>query len=83
MSKHRYFFWGLKKGMHLFGQNIATIVNTILLFMVYLIGIGLTAIFAKIKRKKFLETKISKDKNSYWSDFNLSKKPMEDYYRQF
>ena len=64
-----------------FGQNISMLVNTILLSVVYFIGVGLTFIFAKIFRKHFLELKLKKD--SYWSDLNLSKKKIEEYYRQF
>ena len=72
---------GFKKGVKGFGQNISMLVNTILLSVVYFIGVGLTFIFAKIFRKHFLELKLKKD--SYWSDLNLSKKKIEEYYRQF
>jgi len=81
-SKNRRFLIGFKKGMSNFGYNIALIINTILLAIVYIIGVGLTFIFAKIFRKHFLETKLSK-KDTYWHDLNLKKKPIEEYYRQF
>jgi len=81
MKKTKQFLMGFRKGMQNFGYNIALIINTILLTFVYLIGVGLTSIFAKLFRKHFLGTKLSKD--SYWSDLNLKKKLMEDYYRQF
>lgn len=81
MRELKQFFKGFKKGMSNFGHNIALIINTILLTFVYLIGVGLTSIFAKIFRKHFLEIKLSK--NSYWSDLKLKKKKLEDYYRQF
>jgi len=81
-SKNQRFLIGFKKGMGNFGHNIALIINTILLTFVYLIGVGLTSIFAKIVGKHFLEIKLSK-KDSYWSDLNLKKKPIEKYYRQF
>ena len=82
MNELRQFFNGFKKGMSNFGHNIALIINTILLTFVYLIGVGLTSIIAKIFRKHFLETKLSK-KDSYWSDLKLKKKKFEEYYRQF
>jgi len=82
MKELKQFFTGAKKGMGNFGHNIALIINTILLTFVYLIGVGLTSIFAKIVGKHFLEIKISK-KETYWSDLNLKKKPIEEYYRQF
>ena len=98
MSNLKQFFKGFKKGMNNFGQNIALIINTILLTFVYLIGVGLTSIFAKIVGKHFLEMKLSKSwkseisrtqkikdfrVGSYWSDLNLKKKKFEEYYRQF
>ncbi len=77
------FFKGFKKGMSDFGQNITIIVNSILLTIVYIIGIGITSIIAKIFKKHFLDTKISKEKKSYWSELDLKKKPLDNYYRQF
>lgn len=82
MRKLKQFFEAFKKGMGNFGHIITLIINTTLLTFVYLIGVGLTFIFAKIFRKHFLEIKLSK-KDSYWSDLNLKKKPIEEYYRQF
>ena len=82
MKKLKQFFRGFRKGMGYFGHNIAIIINTILLSLVYFLGVGLTSIFAKLSGKHFLETKLGK-KSTYWSDLNLKKKPMEEYYRQF
>jgi len=73
---------GFKKGMGNFGQNISLIINTILLSFVYIVGVGSSAIAAKLFGKRFLETRLSK-KDSYWSDLNLKKKSIEKYYRQF
>ncbi|MBI2653405.1 hypothetical protein HYX02_01200 [Candidatus Woesearchaeota archaeon] len=78
----KQFFSGFKKGMKNFGQNIALIVNSALLSIVYFIGVGFTSIISKIVRKHFLDTKLSK-KATYWHDLNLKKKPIEEYYRQF
>ena len=74
------FFEGFKNGIKGFSSNISIIINTILLLLVYLIGIGITSIIAKIVGKKFLEVK---DSNSYWKDLDLKKKDMKEYYRQF
>ncbi|MDP3918386.1 MAG: hypothetical protein Q8Q35_00580 [Nanoarchaeota archaeon] len=76
------FFKSFKEGMNNFGQKIAIIINTALLSLVYIIGVGLTSLVAKILNKNFLDTKLSKDK-SYWKDLNLKKKPIESYYKQF
>lgn len=82
MKKIRQFYRGFKGGMKKFGENIALIINTILLFFVYLIGVGITSIVAKIVGKHFLEKKLSK-KDTYWNSLKLKKKPIEEYYRQF
>jgi len=80
-------FWifvnGLKKGQKKFGENIAAVVNLILLSVVYIIGVGLTSVFAKVAKKKFLELKIDEECKSYWADLDLTKKHLEEYYRQF
>ena len=83
MKQIKLFFIGLKKGMNSFGSNVSIIVNSILLLIVYLIGVGLTSIVAKLIGKHFLETKISKNEKTYWTDLNLKKKNIEEYYRQF
>lgn len=82
MSEVKQFLKGFKRGMENFGMGIAIIVTTVLLSLVYLIGVGSTHIVAKLFGKHFLETKLSK-KGTYWSDLNLKKKPIEEYYRQF
>ena len=76
------FFKGFGKGVKEFGTGISTTVNTVLLSIVYIIGVGLTSIFAKIFGKHFLEIKRTKTK-TYWKDLNLKKEPVERYYRQF
>jgi len=83
MSPFKQFFNGFKKGMRSFGKNIAIIIDSTLLLIVYLVGVGLTSILAKIFGKHFLESKISKKRETYWSDLNLKKKPIKAYYRQF
>lgn len=79
----RGFFEGFKKGIKEFGENIAIIVNSALLLIVYIIGVGITSMVAKICGKHFLKNKLSKESKTYWTDLNLSKKNMEKYYRQF
>ncbi len=83
MTKAKAFFTGLKTGMKEFGENITLIVNSILLFIVYLLGVGITSIIAKIVGKHFLERKLSKEAKTYWSDLNIRRKPIKEYYRQF
>lgn len=83
MSDVVFFFKGLRKGFGDFGHGISAIVNSILLLVVYVVGVGFTSIFAKLFNKRFLFMKTSGKRPSYWSDLNLKKRPMEEYYRQF
>jgi len=77
------FLKGLKKGFENFGKNIAIIINSILLAIVYIIGVGITSIIAKIFGKHFMDMKISKQRKSYWSKLDVGKEPKERYYRPF
>lgn len=81
--KIKLFFDGVLKGQKLFGETISAIINLIIFTLVYFFGVGLTSIIAKIFGQKFLETKVDKESLTYWQDLNLTKKPLEEYYRQF
>lgn len=83
MNAIKDFFRGIKIGFGNFGQNIATLVNTLLLSIVYFVGVGITALFSKVVRKRFLDLKLDKKRKSYWKTLNLKKRPIEEYYRQF
>ena len=78
------FFASFKEGMTEFGKTISSIVNSFLLVIIYIVGIGLTSIISKlIFKKHFLDIENSDYNKSYWSDLNLNKRPIEEYYRQF
>ena len=83
MMELKQFLIGCRDGTREFGHNISLIINSALLLIVYLAGVGLTSIFAKLFGKHFLDMKLSKKRASYWSDLNLKKKPIDEYYRQF
>ena len=74
---------GMQNGFTHFSHTLAGIVNALLLSIVYIVGVGLTHAFARLKKKKFLKTTSSPNENTYWTDLNLRKKPLEEYYRQF
>ncbi|HLD73268.1 MAG TPA: hypothetical protein VJA23_06840 [Candidatus Nanoarchaeia archaeon] len=71
------------KGMKNFGLTLSVLINSILLLFAYLLGVGLTTLIAKITGKHFLELKLDKEKKSYWSELDLKRKPIKEYYRQF
>ena len=77
------FIKGFGLGFSEFGENIGLIINSILLTFVYVFGVGLTSIIAKIFKKHFLEMKIEKKQKSYWSNLNLKIRSIEEYYRRF
>lgn len=83
MNRIKHFLLGFKKGMQNFGKSITAIVNSVLLAIVYFIGVGFASVLAKLLRKHFFETEISEKRNTYWSDLDLKKKPIDEYYRQF
>ncbi|MEK6984227.1 MAG: hypothetical protein AABX33_06660 [Nanoarchaeota archaeon] len=63
-------------------EIISSIVNFILLFIVYLIGVGSVSIIMKLFRRHFLELK-KQNKHSNWQGRNVEKEPLEKYYRTF
>ena len=68
--------------MNEFGNTIAIVINSILLSIVYFIGIEITSLVAKLIGKKFLEEELN-DSQTYWEDLDLGKNKLEAYYRQF
>src|SRR3989344_2918389 len=77
------FFIGFWEGQKLFGETIAIVINTVLLSVVYVIGVGLTSIAAKLFGKHFLDLKLDDKMKTYWIDLNLGGASVNDYYRQF
>ncbi len=62
---------------------VNTIINGMLLTVVYVVGIGLTAVVAKLFGKHFLETKIDDVTVTYWNDFESAVSIKKSIYRQF
>ena len=83
MKEIKAFFKGCKNGITNFGHTISTLVNSVLLTIVYFVGVGITAIFAKLLGKHFLQRRLLRKRKSYWCNLNLKKRPLEQYYRQF
>ena len=77
------FLKGMKEGNKMFGENIAGIVNTTLLIIVYFVAVGPTSLVAKIFGKNFLDLKKNEKIISYWKDIDSSSIKINDYYRQF
>ena len=73
----------LKEGAKRYGEEVAFLVNCLLLTLAYIVGVGLTWLVAGLVHKKFLAVYPDHSKNSYWEKSNLSNRKKEDYYRQF
>ena len=70
----------MKEGHKLFGELITSMINFIILTIVYIFALAPTAIFAKLVKKHFLDYKKSDD--SMWK--NIEKKEYKDSdYRQY
>lgn len=61
---------------------ISSIVNFILLALVYFLGIGIVSISMRLFGKHFLELK-KKNSKSSWQEHKVEKQPLESYYRTF
>ena len=85
MSILKNFFQGFKKGQKEAAETLAIIPNTLLLSLVYFLGVGLTSIIAKLSGKSFLSKKIDPTVNTYWEKSNISQsnKDLEELYKQF
>ena len=77
------FLKGFKNGVKDFGQLISSIINIILLTILYIIAIGPTSIILKLFKKKLLILDKKENSPTYWADYDLKTEPEENYYRQF
>ena len=75
------FLKGFKDGFKEFGLRINSGITGSIMVFVYFIGVGLTSIFGKLSKKKFLD--INPKKDSYWIDIEDTEKTLEDYRRSF
>ncbi len=79
----RTFIKGFKDGFTDFGHNVSTIVNSVLLSVVYFVGVGPTSLAARVFGKSFITSGPEEDTESYWTDFEHAEKGLENHYRQF
>lgn len=77
------FLSGLKTGFKQFGESMNKVVNALLLSVTYFFGVGLVSLIARLQKKKLLDLKTEKSKETYYQGLMLSKKSKKEYYRQF
>jgi len=78
------FFKGFYEGIKEFSAILVGIINFILLLLVYIFGVGMSFVIAKVTRKKLMNLeKFDKKVKSYWIDKKIKKPNIKDAYRQF
>lgn len=70
-------------GQKEFGEDIARIINSMLLTVVYFLGVGLAWIMVKFNKTHVLDKETDPKAKTYWKDLNLTVKSIKEYYRQF
>jgi hypothetical protein len=83
MGKAREFLAGLKAGFGDFGAGVANVVNFILLSFVYVAGVGMTSVVAKMRGKHFLKAGVDPKAKSYFEHEAIKKEEKDRYYSQF
>lgn len=83
MGNFRLLFSGIYAGLGAFGKIISSMVNFLLLLIVFIFGVGLVALFSRFLGKKFLDMKPKAENESYWRDSIIKNRKKEDYYKPF
>ncbi len=65
-----------------FAKVLGKIQTTIILFLIYFIGVGVISIIAFITRRDFLDKRLT-DQESFWRDRENKIPTLEDCKRQF
>jgi large-conductance mechanosensitive channel len=81
MEKVKSFLSAFKIGLKSFGEQIALLVNFLLLTVVYFFAIGPTSIIARLNNKKFIDLELRNKDKTYWKD--EKNKEIKNYYQQF
>ncbi|HDR53391.1 MAG TPA: hypothetical protein ENN60_01805 [archaeon] len=75
------FFRGFGQGVGQFGELLVVLFNSLLLTLIYFLGVGPTSIIMKFRGKTFLEKKTRKA--SYWKTSPSVVNEEEEAYRMF
>ena len=78
----RLFLSGFHHGFGKFGRSVANAVNSVLLCIMYFLGVGSAAIITRIAGTKLLKLD-AQEKKSYYTEVEIGGEPNDEYYRQF
>lgn len=81
MEALKSFFIGFWNGFKSFGYTVSTVVNFVLLFIVYFTAVGITSIIAKMFKKHFLSLENNNPTN--WTNRKQTEQQIENYKRMF
>jgi len=82
VKRIKLFLEGFGHGFKSFGAIIANIVNTILLVLIYFIGVGIAALIVKLTRQELMSVE-KKKISSYYKSNKPEKQSIEDFYKQY
>jgi broad specificity polyphosphatase/5'/3'-nucleotidase SurE len=84
-NSFKIFLTNYVRGFKLFSESISSIINFVLLSLVYVIGVGVTSFFSKLLKKSFIKKSQNKKISSYWKNFSLKEdeKTQESSYRMW
>lgn len=82
VKKTRLFLDGFRHGFKSFGMIVTNIVNTVLLLLIYFVGVGFAALITRITSQKLMSVE-KKKTNSYYKVNKTEKQNIEDFYKQY
>jgi len=77
------FFSDARRGFEDFGKIITSVVNFFLLLLVYVLGVGMSAVITRISGKKVMDMTVDKSAKSYWKEYRHGTESKDGHYRQF
>lgn len=83
MENFRLLFKGIYEGLGVFGRIVGGIINFFLLLVVFIFGVGLVSLIAKLFGKRFLYLGWDSSAKSYWTESPALKRKKEDYFKPF
>jgi len=75
--------WGPRRALGYAFGALANTVNSLALTASYIVGIGCTALTARLVGKRFLELGPDAGAPSYWEPTDQGRAPRDRYYRQY
>lgn len=82
MKTTKMFLKGLARGLTHTGHTITGIINTVLLLIIYFIGVGTAAIITKLAKQELIALE-KKNTATYYNDKKIETENIQEYYKQY